>query len=41
MSSSIPISSHRLSRLIGTSAAPTLIDVRVDAGVLLRLVGTI
>ena len=39
MSSSIPISSHRLSRFIGTSAAPTLIDVRIDAGVLLCLVG--
>jgi hypothetical protein len=38
MSSDIPISSHRLSRLIGASAAPTLIDLRIDAGVLLRLV---
>src|SRR2546421_13006170 len=32
MSSYIPISSHRLSRLIGTSAAPTRVDLRIDAG---------
>lgn len=39
MSSYIPISFYRLSRLIGTLAASTLVEGRVDAGVLLRLPG--
>jgi hypothetical protein len=40
MSSYIPLSSRRSFRLTGTSVASSLVHVRIDASVLLRLVGT-